>query len=64
MKQYKIKCKKWLQVRIIEDSEEIAIYEAERLSNFHGAPFEVIDEKGVKIGETYIPEPVYVFLKG
>jgi hypothetical protein len=63
MMKYKIKCKKWLQVRIIEDSEEMAIYEAERLSNFHGASFEVIDEKGFKIGETYIPDPIYVFQK-
>ena len=47
-----------------EGSEDEAIKETERLSQFHGARFILCDEMGHQVGGTHIPEPVYVFLRG
>jgi hypothetical protein len=47
-----------------EGSEDEAIKETERISMFHGNRYSLHDEQGRLIGATYVPEPVYVFLKG
>jgi hypothetical protein len=52
----------WFQ--LFEGSEGEAIKETERLSEFHDSKYSLHDDTGRLVGGTYIPEPVYVFLKG
>ena len=50
--------------RCFKGSEDEAIKEIERLSQFHASRFILCDDRGKVIGRTYIPEPTYVFLRG
>jgi hypothetical protein len=58
---YTIHCTQWLQTTKFSGSFAEVVKEAERLSEFHGASMRVVDENGSDVGETYLPEPTYVF---
>jgi hypothetical protein len=50
--------------KAFEGSEDEAIKETERLSVFHDRRYSLHDDMGHLVGGTYIPEPIYVFLRG
>ena len=61
---YTLQCRKNDWSIPFEGSENEAIKEAERLSDFHDSEFGIIElNTGRLVGYTYIPDPVYVFLK-
>lgn len=61
---YTLRCREGGWSKTFEGSEEEAIKEAERLSDFHDSAFGIVElNTGRLVGYTYIPNPVYVFLK-
>ena len=61
---YTLICKEGDWLRAFEGSEDEVIKEAERLSTFHGSIFGVYEtHTGRLVGGTYIPDPIYVFMK-
>ena len=58
---YYIYCTEWLCIKRFKGTMQEAVVEINRLSEFHGASFELLNQYKITIGTTYLPEPSYIF---
>jgi len=56
-------CQAYIFNRNFNGTQDEAIAEVVRLSNFHGVAFTVLGEGGARLGQTLVPEPSFIFVE-